>query len=555
MVQMSGGQAVVQTLLSLGARAGFGVPGESYLAVLDAFCDAPDFRFIGCRNEGGAAFMAEAWAKLTGEVGLCFVTRGPGATNASIGVHTAMQASTPMLLFVGQVGLEHQGREAFQELDYRQVFGPIAKYATEITDMSRTPEIIRRAWSMAISGRPGPVVVALPEDVLTQSAEIVIPSAPILAPKSAAVAADLEQLAAKLQGAERPEIKAGGGRWDAQDRRALKACARQLNIPVVTGFRYHDLFDNTDPLFVGEAGVGMTANTKRLLTEADVILAVNLRFGEMTTNAFTLFGVDRGAQWVAQSHRSGDEFHKYVAPNLSMISDPAPLLDGLGARLKGVRMGQDPAWAQSARAGFKAAQTAKDQPSPVDMGVVTGIVQRLLPADAIVTNGAGNFAIWPNKFLQFSEHQRLLAPQSGAMGYGLPAAIAAKVAYPERCVVCFAGDGDFQMNCQELGAALQTGARPIVLIVNNGSYGTIRMHQERHYPRRVSGTDMINPDFVTLARAYGFHGERIERTEDFADAFSRALASPTGAILDLNVAPEAITPTMTIKDLHAFSDG
>ena len=537
MVQMSGGQAVVQTLLSLGVRAGFGVPGESYLAVLDAFCDAPDFRFIGCRNEGGAAFMAEAWAKLTGEVGLCFVTRGPGATNASIGVHTAMQASTPMLLFVGQVGLEHQGREAFQELDYRQVFGPIAKYATEITDMSRTPEIIRRAWSMAISGRPGPVVVALPEDVLTQSAEIVIPSAPILAPKSAAVAADLEQLAAKLQGAERPVILAGGGRWDAQDRRALKACARQLNIPVVTGFRYHDLFDNTDPLFVGEAGVGMTANTKRLLTEADVILAVNLRFGEMTTNAFTLFGVDRGAQWIAQSHRSGDEFHKYVAPNLSMISDPAPLLDGLGARLKGVRMGQDPAWAQSARAGFKAAQTAKDQPSPVDMGVVTGIVQRLLPADAIVTNGAGNFAIWPNKFLQFSEHQRLLAPQSGAMGYGLPAAIAAKVAYPERCVVCFAGDGDFQMNCQELGAALQTGARPIVLIVNNGSYGTIRMHQERHYPRRVSGTDMINPDFVTLARAYGFHGERIERTEDFADAFSRALASPTGAILDLNVAP------------------
>ena len=555
MVQMSGGQAVVQTLLSLGARAGFGVPGESYLAVLDAFCDAPDFRFIGCRNEGGAAFMAEAWAKLTGKVGLCFVTRGPGATNTSIGVHTAMQASTPMLLFVGQVGLEHQGREAFQELDYRQVFGPIAKYATEITDMSRTPEIIRRAWSMAISGRPGPVVVALPEDVLTQSAEIVIPSTPILAPKSAAVAADLEQLAAKLQGAERPVILAGGGRWDAQDRRALQACARQLNIPVVTGFRYHDLFDNTDPLFVGEAGVGMTANTKRLLTEADVILAVNLRFGEMTTNAFTLFGVDRGAQWIAQAHRSGDEFHKYVAPNLSMISDPAPLLDGLGARLEGARMGQDPAWAQSARAGFKAAQTAKVQPSPVDMGVVTGIVQRLLPADAIVTNGAGNFAIWPNKFLQFSEHQRLLAPQSGAMGYGLPAAIAAKVAYPERCVVCFAGDGDFQMNCQELGAALQTGARPIVLIVNNGSYGTIRMHQERHYPRRVSGTDMINPDFVTLARAYGFHGERIERTEDFADAFSRALASPTGAILDLNVAPEAITPTMTIQDLHALSDG
>ena len=554
MVQISGGQAVVQTLISLGARAGFGVPGESYLAVLDAFCDAPSFRFIGCRNEGGAAFMAEAWAKLTGEVGLCFVTRGPGATNASIGVHTAMQASTPMLLFVGQVGLEHQGREAFQELDYRQVFGPIAKYATEITDLSRTPEIIRRAWSLAISGRPGPVVIALPEDILTQSADIEIPTTPIFAPKSAAVAADLEQLTEKLQTAQRPVILAGGGRWNSQDRGALRACANKLNIPVVTGFRYHDLFDNTDPLFVGEAGVGMTANTKRILTEADVVLAVNLRFGEMTTNAFTLFGGDRGDQWIAQSHRSGDEFHKFVTPDLSMICDPAPLLNGLAARLELTGMSHDPAWAKSARAGFTGAQTAKAQPSPVDMGVVTSTVQAMLPEDAIVTNGAGNFAIWPNKFLQFSQQQRLLAPQSGAMGYGLPAAIAAKVAYPERCVLCFAGDGDFQMNCQELGAALQADARPIVLIVNNGSYGTIRMHQERHFPRRVSGTEMINPAFAALARAYGFHAERIERTEEFADAFARALASPTGAVLDLNVASEAITPGMTIADLQALSE-
>ena len=554
MVQISGGQAVVQTLISLGARAGFGVPGESYLAVLDAFCDAPSFRFIGCRNEGGAAFMAEAWAKLTGEVGLCFVTRGPGATNASIGVHTAMQASTPMLLFVGQVGLEHQGREAFQELDYRQVFGPIAKYATEITDLSRTPEIIRRAWSLAISGRPGPVVIALPEDILSQSADMEIPTTPILAPKSAAVAADLEQLAEKLQTAQRPVILAGGGRWDGQDRGALQACANKLNIPVVTGFRYHDLFDNTDPLFVGEAGVGMTSNTKRILTEADVVLAVNLRFGEMTTNAFTLFGGDRGDQWIAQSHRSGDEFHKFVTPDLSMICDPAPLLNGLAARLELTGMSHDPAWAKSARAGFTGAQTAKAQPSPVDMGVVTSTVQAMLPADAIVTNGAGNFAIWPNKFLQFSQQQRLLAPQSGAMGYGLPAAIAAKVAYPERCALCFAGDGDFQMNCQELGAALQADARPIVLIVNNGSYGTIRMHQERHFPRRVSGTEMINPAFAALARAYGFHAERIERTEEFADAFARALASPTGAVLDLNVASAAITPGMTIADLQALSE-
>ena len=553
MVNMSGGQAVVNTLIALGARRGFGVPGESFLAVLDAFYDVSDFTFTGCRNEGGAAFMAEAWAKLTGEVGLCFVTRGPGATNASIGVHTAMQASTPMILFVGQVGLEHQGREAFQELDYRQVFGPIAKYSTEITDVSRTGEIIRRAWSMAISGRPGPVVVALPEDILTQISNIDISQEKISVPLGGAMPADILQLSEKIEGAQRPVIIVGGGGWTDLDRNALKNCANELNIPVVTAFRYHDLFDNTDPLFVGEAGVGMTANTKRILREADVILAVNLRFGEMTTDAFTLFGTERSGQWIGQTHRSGDEFYKYVSPDLAMICSPSAVLQSLLDRLSCANMQVDSTWIAVARDGFIASQIPKPQPSPVDMGKVTAIVQELLPRDAIVTNGAGNFAIWPNKFIQFSADQRLLAPQSGAMGYGLPAAIAAKLEYPNRCVVCFAGDGDFQMNCQELGTALQSDARPIVLIVNNGTYGTIRMHQEKYYPVRVSGTDIINPDFSALAEAYGCYAERIETTAEFAAAFVRALASPTGAVLDLNVAAEAITPGLTIEGLRASS--
>ena len=553
MSRMSGGQAVVKTLIELGARRGFGVPGESFLAVLDAFCDATDFIFTGCRNEGGAAFMAEAWAKLTGEVGLCFVTRGPGATNASIGVHTAMQASTPMILFVGQVGLEHQGREAFQELDYRKVFGPIAKYATEINDVSRTADIIRRAWSMAISGRPGPVVVALPEDILTQISDIQIPQQKINIPLGGAMPVDVLQLSKKMQVAQRPVIMVGGGGWTDLDREALHDCAYEANIPVVTAFRYHDLFDNTDPLYVGEAGVGMTANTKRILREADVVLAVNLRFGEMTTDAFTLFGLERSGQWIVQTHRSGDEFYKYVSPDLAMICSPSAVLQSLHDRLACCEMKVDTTWVAAARAGFEIAQKAKPQPSPVDMGKVTAVVQELLPHDSIVTNGAGNFAIWPNKFMQFSAKQRLLAPQSGAMGYGLPAAIAAKIEYPDRCVVCFAGDGDFQMNCQELGTALQSDARPIVLIINNGTYGTIRMHQEKQYPIRVSGTDIVNPDFVALAEAYGCHAERVETTIEFSAAFQRALASPTGAVLDLNVAAEAITPGLTINELRASS--
>ncbi|MGB0798865.1 MAG: thiamine pyrophosphate-dependent enzyme, partial [Planktomarina sp.] len=512
--------------------------------------DAPSFEFIGCRNEGGAAFMAESWAKLTGEVGLCFVTRGPGATNASIGVHAAMQASTPMILFVGQVGLEHQGREAFQELNYEQVFGSIAKWTTEIRDTSRIPEIISRAWSIAISGRPGPVVVALPEDMLLQTADVTLPTETICRLKSAPDPGLVLQVAQQLETSRRPVLLVGGGGWSDGDRRSLKLTAQKLGLPVVTAFRFHDTFDNHNPLFLGEAGVGMTENTRRILQESDCVIALNIRFGEMTTDAFQLFNGNNQAQWIAHVHTSGDEFYKFVNPDCAVVSSPGVFLDHMLASLSQAALRFDQDWIATARLGFEQAQLARPQPGTVDMGRVTQHIQTQLTADAIVTNGAGNFAIWPNKFMRFGENQRLLAPQSGAMGYGVPAAIAAKIESPDRMVICFAGDGDFQMNCQELGTAMQSEACPIILIVNNGTYGTIRMHQERTYPERVSGTAIVNPDFVMLAKSYGFHGERVEKTDDFAAAFSRALASPTGAVLDLCVAQDAITPGQTISDIR-----
>lgn len=555
MADKLGGHIVVDTLLDLGARRAFGVPGESYLAVLDGFCNAQNFHFVGCRNEGGAAFMAEAWAKLTGEVGLCFVTRGPGATNASIGIHSAMQSSTPMLMFVGQVGLEHQDREAFQEIEYRQMFGPIAKLVIEVTDAGRLREIVARAWSVAISGRQGPVVITLPEDVLSQVVDDARNTRAIRAGVSAPLRRDVELVAQKMGNANKPLLLVGGGGWSNAARSALSDFCAKAPIPVVTAFRSHDLFDNTHPQFLGEAGVGMTPNTQAILKEADAIIALNIRFGEMTTNAFTLLAGNNCDQWIAHVHPSAEEFYKFNQPDLAIQSHPGPFLNELSYALKDAEYRIDDSWVSSRRNGFVSSQQPKPQPGDLDMGGVTAHVQSQMPDDAIITNGAGNFAIWPNKFLQYGPNQRLLAPQSGAMGYGLPAAVAAKIEHPDRCVICFAGDGDFQMNCQELGTALQQGAAPIILVVNNGTYGTIRMHQERQYPERVSGTDIVNPDFATLAHAYGMHGEVVEKTDDFPAAFARAMASETGAVLDLRVSGDAITPSQTIDDIRRNAKG
>ncbi|MCL6284203.1 thiamine pyrophosphate-binding protein [Ruegeria sp. 2012CJ41-6] len=553
MTERNGGKLIVECLQALGARHSFGVPGESYLAVLDALHDtrgALDFTL--CRNEGGAGFMAAAYGKLTGTPGICFVTRGPGATNASIGVHTAMQDSAPMILFVGQVGTDMKGREAFQEIDYRAYFGTVAKWATEIDDVDRIPEIIARVWTTATTGRPGPVVVALPEDMLTDMTSVPALTGPMPVEEAAPSPDAMRTVLSSLAEAKRPLILMGGGGWKAEGSAALQRFAEASDLPVLAAFRFQDLYDNHSATYVGDAGVGMTPATKKLIKDSDLILAIGVRFGEMTTDGYTLLEVPKPAQKLIHVHASDRELGKVYIPDLAVQAGNNAFAKALA---ENTVSGDWADWRSEARSAFEAAFDLPDLPSPVDMGKVTAYLRDRLPADTVLTNGAGNFTVWPNKFFKFGPGQRLLAPQSGAMGYGLPAAVAAKVAHPERTVVCFAGDGDFQMNCQELGTAMQAGAQPIVLILNNGIYGTIRMHQEKTYPERISGTTLENPDFVTLAKSYGYHAERVEKTEEFEAAFERAMASDTGAVLELNISPEALTPRQTLSQMRDAAKG
>jgi acetolactate synthase-1/2/3 large subunit len=546
----NGGQVLVQSLVGLGARKAFGVPGESYLAVLDALHDTRGvLDYVLCRHEGGAAFMAAAWGKLTGSPGLCLVTRGPGATNAAIGVHTAMQDSAPMILFVGQVGGAMRGREAFQELDYRAVFGTMAKWVVEIDRAERIPELLSRAWTTALAGRPGPVVVALPEDMLTARSAARPLTAPVRLHEPAPAAEAVAAARGLVARSERPLILIGGGGWTDAGRAALQRFAEGSDIPVIAAFRYQDRIDNQAPVYAGEAGVGMPPHVKDLIARSDTILALNVRFGEMTTDGYTLLDVPDPRQRLIHVHASDAELGKIYRPEIAVQAGP----NAFAASLAPVPGAWGP-WRAAARAAYLASLDLPPQPSPVDMGAVSAHLRAVLPGDVIVTNGAGNFAVWPNKFLLYGPNARLLAPQSGAMGYGLPAAIAAKIAHPDRLVLCFAGDGDFQMTGQELATARQMGARPVILILNNGIYGTIRAHQEREYPARVSGTEMVNPDFGMLARAHGFHAERVETTADFPAAFARAVAAPGGAVLDLAIAAEALTPRASLSAIRAAAE-
>ena len=496
----SGGQLLVESLVALGATKAFGVPGESYLAVLDALHDTRGrLDFVLCRNEGGAAFMAAAWGKLTGQPGLCLVTRGPGVANAAIGVHTAMQDSAPMLLLVGQVGTDMRGREAFQEIDYRAVFGTMAKWAVEIDDADRIPEILARAWTTATTGRPGPVVIALPEDMLAALTE----APPLTGPARMTEPAPTAEAVARDAGAAR-----GGRAATHPDRRRQLDRGGKRGAPRVRGSEGHS----------GGRGLPLPGPDRQLLAgvrrrgrggDAGARQAADPRRGRGPRHQRPLRRNDHGRlyapvravpeQTLIHVHASDREIGKIYQPALGIQAGP----NAFAAALRPVQGGWAD-WRAAARAAWEASFEAPAQPSPVDMVAVTAQLRAVLPEDAILTNGAGNFTVWPNKFYKFGRRARLLAPQSGAMGYGLPAAVAAQVACPERVVVCFAGDGDFQMNCQELGTAMQAGAQPIVLILDNGIYGTIRAHQERTYPGRVSGTTMANPDFAMLARAYGY---------------------------------------------------
>jgi acetolactate synthase-1/2/3 large subunit len=552
MAATTGARVLVDCLLAQGVTTAFGVPGESYLAVLDALHDVPDrIRLVANRQEGGAAFMAAAWGKLTGQPGICFVTRGPGATNAGIGVHTAAQDGSPMILFVGQVATSMREREAFQEVDYRAAFGPLAKWATEIDSADRVPEIVARAFATALSGRPGPVVVALPEDMLVSPTSARAGPA-VRVPKAAAGPQDLEAIGRLIAGAARPVLVAGGGGWSEEGRAGLRRFAEASAIPVLTDFRCQDLIDNDSPVYAGDAGLGKAAHVKALLAEADVILAVGTILGEILTDGFTLFEPPRMRATLIHAHPEAAVLNKVYTADLPVQAHPDRLMPALAAMPP--RAAAD-GRAAAAHAAYLASLAAPPQPGGLDMGAVMRHLQAELPADAIVTNGAGNFAIWPNKHLRFVEGMRLLAPQSGAMGYGVPAAIAAKLARPEACVIGFAGDGDLQMTMQELGCALQADARPILLIVNNGTYGTIRMHQERTYPGRVSFTDIVNPDFVAIARAYGFHAERVVATDAFAAAFRRARASASGAVLELVVDAESLTPRQSLSAMREAALG
>ena len=550
----TGGQLLMDSLVNLGARRGFGVPGESYLAVLDAMVDHQNsFELTLCRQEGGAAYMAAAWGKLTGAPGLCFVTRGPGATNATVGIHTAMQDSVPMILFIGQVGTGIKGREGFQEVDYEAFFAPLAKWAVQIDDAARVPELISRAWSVALSGRPGPVVVALPEDMLVATSDVA-PAGAVTIPEPAPTAASLASLSAMIDDAARPVLLIGGTRWREDSARKIEAFAEAANIPVAAAFRFHDIIDNDSPAYAGDAGVGMNAYMKAMLRDADLIIALNIRFGEATTDGYELFDSPQMAAKLVHSHSSDDEIGKIYAADLPIHAGPNEMALALASRSV-AKSDRRKDWYQSARQNYLDSLHAPAQPGDADMGIITAHIQATLPDDAIVTHGAGNFSIWPNKFMRYGRDQRLLGPQSGSMGFGLPAALAAKLHDPARFVLCFAGDGDFQMNGTELGTALQAGIAPVILIINNSSYGTIRMHQEREYPARVLGTEIVNPDYMAIASAYGFHGERVTHTEEFAAAYERACAAPNGGIVEIVTSAEAIAPRTTISALRAAKKG
>jgi acetolactate synthase I/II/III large subunit len=546
-VSRSGGRILVDQLEAHGVDLAFGVPGESYLAVLDALYESP-IRYVQCRHEVGAANMADAYGKLTGRPGVCLVTRGPGATHAACGVHTAFQDSTPLLLLVGQVPRGVRGREAFQEVDYGQLFAPLAKWAAEADSASRLPELLARAFHVAMSGRPGPVVLSLPEDVQVEEAEVA-DAAPV-GPVEAAPRADaLERVRGLLAGAVRPLVVVGGLPWSAQAHDDLGSWCAAGGLPLATSWRRQDHVDNSLPVYAGHLGVGPDPRLARRVREADVVLAVGTRLGDIETGGYSYLDVPRPRQTLIHVFPDPDELGRVYEPDLAIATNPVHFAAALAALPP-----LDPsAWradSEQARAEYLENLDHTPLPGELQMGEVMAFLRRRLPADAILTNGAGNFSVWAHRFYEFRRYGTQLAPTSGAMGYGVPAAVAAKLLHPGRVVVAMAGDGDFLMTGQELATAVQHEAAILVLVINNGMYGTIRMHQERHYPGRVSGTDLVNPDFAALARAFGAFGEVVERTADFEPAFEAALASGRPALLELRVDPEAITPRHTIAEIR-----
>jgi acetolactate synthase-1/2/3 large subunit len=545
----SGAQLLVDALKVHGVDTAFGVPGESYLAVLDALHDAQDqIKFIICRQEGGAANMADAYGKLTGRPGICFVTRGPGATNASIGIHTAHQDSTPVILFIGQVGNDVVEREAFQEIDYRRMYGPMAKWVAQIDRADRVPEYISHAFHVATSGRPGPVVLALPEDMQTEIATVADTGC-YQRVAAHPGEADMQRLRGMLAQAQRPFLMLGGGGWNKQACDDMLAFATAFNLPVGCSFRCQDLIDNRDLHYVGDVAVGLNPALSARIKGSDLLLVAGPRLGEWTTVNYTLIDIPRPKQKLVHVHAGADELGRVYQGEL-LINAGMPEFAAAARRLQPVKPTWD-AWTQAARADLEAWNKPVAVPGKLNMSEVVHFLRKRLPPETIVTNGAGNFAIWVHRFFQYTGFRTQLGPTSGAMGYGVPAGIAARLVHPDRPVLAFAGDGDFLMNGQELATAAQYDVKLIFLVVNNGMFGTIRMHQERDFPGRVSGTQLKNPDFAALARAYGLHGETVEATADFEAAFERAYSAKTAALIELRIDPDVITPRTTLSAIRA----
>jgi acetolactate synthase-1/2/3 large subunit len=545
----TGAQLLIDALKIHGADMVFGVPGESYLAALDAFYDARDaIKFIICRQEGGAANMADAYGKLTGRPGICFVTRGPGATNASIGVHTAFQDSTPLILLIGQVSGAHAEREAFQEVDYRRMYGQLAKWVAQIDRAERVPEMVSHAFHLAVSGRPGPVVLALPEDMQRETASV-----PDTGRYQRVAAhpgpADLEKLRAMLQQAERPLVILGGSGWTVQACADIREFLTANKLPAGAAFRWQDVLDNRDPHYVGDIAVGLNPALAQRIKQSDLLLAIGPRLGEWTTGGYTLIDVPRPRQKFVHVHAGAEELGRVYQGDL-LVNAGMPEFAAAAVKLKPVTVRWSE-WTEGARADYEKWQEPVVVPGSVNMSEIMLHLRKRLPPEAIITNGAGNFSLWIHRFHQYTGWRTQLAPTSGAMGYGVPAGVAAKLLYPDRPVISFSGDGCFLMNGQELATAMQYDARVIFIVVNNGVFGTIRMHQEREYPGRVFGTELRNPDFVALARAYGLYAECIEATADFGPAFERASQANSAALIEIKTDAEAITPRATLSAIRA----
>ncbi|MCG7507487.1 thiamine pyrophosphate-binding protein [Mesorhizobium retamae] len=544
----TGGKLIVEALEANGVDRMFCVPGESYLAVLDALHDS-SIRTVVCRQEGGAAMMADCQGRLTGKPGICFVTRGPGATNASAGVHIAMQDSIPMILFIGQIAGHAREREAFQEVNYKRFFGDIAKWVVEIDRAERIPELVTRAFAVATSGRPGPVVVSLPEDMLVSEVEApaALPYTPV---QTYPGAAELDALEMLLGSAKRPFAILGGTRWDPEAVAHMQTIAENWALPVGCSFRRQMLFDHLHPSYAGDVGIGINPKLGNAIKEADVVLLIGGRMGEMPSSDYTILKSPYPDQALVHVHADANELGRVYRPTLAINASPTAFVEAFAKR----RPKAAPAWAAETAKLHDTyltwSTTPKTGPGAVQMGPIMDYLESVLPEDAILTNGAGNYATWVHRFHRFRRFGTQAAPTSGSMGYGLPAAVSAKSVFPDREVVCFAGDGCFMMHGQEFATAVQYDLPIITVVVNNGIYGTIRMHQEREYPGRVEGTDLRNPDFAALARAYGGHGETVVKTEEFAPAFERARASGKPSIIEVQLDPEAITPTRTLTDIR-----